>query len=125
VLPWSWRHSHEERRIPSLRAHLEKERHKASRRVHYIHERSHGGGGAHYLRGGLSEKLRAHIHEREVLLEEGRTKAMCAPSQGGGRTCVEGTKFKERGKGFHKVQVGKGKDISKAKVKGQGKRAKS
>jgi hypothetical protein len=105
---------------------LEEERRKASRRVHYIHEMSHGGG-AHYLRGGLSEKLRAHIHEREVLLEEGCTKARCTPSQGGERTCVEGAKFKERGRGFHKVQVGKdkGKEISKAKVKGQRKRAKS
>jgi hypothetical protein len=47
VLPWSWRHSHEERHIPSLRAHLEEERRKASRMAHYIHERSHGGGGVH------------------------------------------------------------------------------
>jgi hypothetical protein len=58
------------------------------------------------------------------LLEEGRTKARCAPSQGGGRTCVEGAKSKERGQGFSKVQVGKGKGISREKAKAQGKRSK-
>jgi hypothetical protein len=60
------------------------------------------------------------------LLEERHTKVRCAPSQGGGRTCVEGAKSKARGKGFHKVQVGKGKGkgISKEKVKAQGKRSK-
>jgi hypothetical protein len=65
VLPWSWRHSLEEGRIPCLGAHLEEERRTASRRVHHVHERIHGGGGAHYLRGGLSEKLRAHNYREK------------------------------------------------------------
>jgi hypothetical protein len=110
VLPWSWKHSHEERRIPCLRAHLEEEKHKASRRVHHIHEWMHGGEGAHYLRGGLSEKLRVHTHKGRVLLEEGHNKARCAPSQGGRRTCVEGAKFKARGKGFTRFKWAKAKE---------------
>jgi hypothetical protein len=57
VLPWSWRHSHELRHIPSLRVHLEEERRIASKRVHHIHERIHGGGQAHYLKGVLVRVL--------------------------------------------------------------------
>jgi hypothetical protein len=53
------------------------------------------------------------------LIEEGHTKARCAPSQGEGCTCVEGAKSKERGQGFSKVQVGKGKGISREKAQGK------
>jgi hypothetical protein len=124
VLPWRRRHSHELRRIPSLRAHLEEERRTSSRRAHLICERIHGGGRAHCLRGGLSGKLRAHFHLFGSLLEEGCTKERCAPSHGGGRTCVEGANSKARGQGFHQGSSGQRQSISKAKAKAQGKRTK-